>query len=239
MSEIKSQIPNYEIISNDETNFDFNFKIIIIGDSSVGKSCLTLRAAKDSFESFYTPTVGYEFCNFNLKIEEKKIKLQIWDTCGQEKFRSLITNFYHNSSLAIIVYSIDNLNSYNNIEEWLNQIKELTNPDIKIFLIGNKSDLEDTRKISKESAKNFCEERKLDFFTETSAKNGDNVKSTFVYAAYLLMEESIKNNQKNIRNNNNDNRTNSILSFNFVEDEPSNIIMDENSSTRNKKKCCY
>ena len=235
MSNISVQLPKYEILK-EETSFDYIFKIIIIGDSCVGKSCLTLRACKNEFESCYTSTVGYDFFKMDIKINDKKINLQIWDTCGQEKFRSLISNFYRNSSLAIIVYSIDNQNSYNNIGEWLNEIRELTNPDIKIFLIGNKSDLANYRKISKQKAKSFCDENGLDYFTETSAKNGENVEKTFAYAAYLLMRESIKQSNKNIRNISED-RTNSHLSFNFVEDEPSNLILD-GSSTNHKSKCC-
>ena len=137
----------YEILPEETTKFDFNYKIILIGDSSVGKSCLTIRATKDSYLNNYTPTVGFEFFNLNLKIKEKNIKLQIWDTCGQEKFRSLISNFYRNSSLAIIVYSIIDPESFNHIDQWLNEIKTQTSPDIKIFLIGNKSDLAKSRKI--------------------------------------------------------------------------------------------
>ena len=90
-------LPKYEILLDETTKFDFNYKIILIGDSSVGKSCLTYRATKDNFLNNYTPTVGFEFFNLYLKIKDKSIKLQIWDTCGQEKFRSLITNFYRNS----------------------------------------------------------------------------------------------------------------------------------------------
>ena len=237
-----TSLPKYEILLDETTKFDFNYKIILIGDSGVGKSCLTYRATKDNFLNNYTPTVGFEFFNLYLKIKDKNIKLQIWDTCGQEKFRSLITNFYRNSSLAIIVYSIVDEESYNNIDQWLNDLKTQTSPDIKVFLIGNKNDLENSRVIKTESAKKFAEDRELDFFVETSAKNGDNVLYTFVYAAYLLLEESLKYNKigkinKNNLNLNNKERSNSHLSFYFVEDEPSDMIM-ENASSKGKKKCC-
>ena len=100
---------SYKISVIDEENpqFDLSFKIIVIGDSGVGKSCLTTKAVKNQFEDSNTATVGFEFQSFNMKIDDKIIKLQIWDTCGQEIYRSLITNFYRNSALAIIVYSID------------------------------------------------------------------------------------------------------------------------------------
>ena len=241
MLEKKSDsFPYYEILSDEITNFDFKYKIILIGDSSVGKSCLTLRAAKNIFNNLYTPTVGFEFFNLNIKIKGKKIRLQIWDTCGQEKFRSLITNFYRNASLAIIVYSIDEENSFNHIDQWLNEIRTQTNPDIKIFLIGNKSDLINLRKIKTERAKHFSQERNLEFFIETSAKSGENVLFTFAYAANILLEESLKNESQNKKRkiNMNIERNDSYISFDFVEDEPSNIIMDNLSNKENKKNCC-
>ena len=98
---------NYEILPDDFLQYDLSFKIIVIGDSGVGKSCLTNRATTNLFEDTYSATVGFEFLSFNVKIEEKVVKLQIWDTCGQELYRSLITNFYRNSSLAFIVFAID------------------------------------------------------------------------------------------------------------------------------------
>ena len=97
-----------EILSEDYTTYDLSFKIIVIGDSGVGKSCLTMRATKNLFDNNYNATVGFEFFTFNARINKSQVvKLQVWDTCGQEIYRSLITNFYRNSSLAIMVYSID------------------------------------------------------------------------------------------------------------------------------------
>ena len=237
-----TKIPEYELLQDEIMDFDFIYKIILIGDSSVGKSCLTLRATKNIFQNSYQPTIGFEFCNLILKIKEKKIKLQIWDTCGQEQFRSLITNYYRNSSLVIIVYSINDLNSYKNIDQWLIEVKKNTNPDIKIFLIGNKSDLEESRKISKDQAKELCNERDLDYFTETSALNGENVINTFALAANMLLEESLKYSRiKKLRSNNSDlksERSSSQFSFNYIEDEPSNLILDNSSLKNEKKKCC-
>jgi Ras-related protein Rab-1A len=96
-----------EVLPDDYTQYDLSFKIIVIGDSSVGKSCLTMKATKNLFENNYSATVGFEFFTFNIKLNDKVVKLQIWDTCGQEVYRSLITNFYRNSSLAIMAYAID------------------------------------------------------------------------------------------------------------------------------------
>ena len=98
---------DYEILPDDFTKFDLSFKIIIIGNSGVGKSCLSVKATKNIFENNYSATVGFEFFNFNVKLGEKVIRLQIWDTCGQEVYRSLISNFYRNSSLAFIVFAVN------------------------------------------------------------------------------------------------------------------------------------
>ena len=181
-----------EVLNKDPGNSDLSFKILIIGDASVGKSCLALRATKGSFNTLYTPTVGFEFFNFYLKIEEENIKLQIWDTCGQEVYKSLISSFYRNSSLAIIVYAIDNLESFNNIENWLNELKTKGNPDISIILVGNKMDLEDKRQISKEMNSDFCDNHNIQNFIETSAKTGFNAKTVFIEAAKILYEEHLK-----------------------------------------------
>ena len=100
--ELTSMVP-----AEDYPKYDLSFKVILIGNSGVGKSCLTTRATKSVFINSYTATVGFEFYNFNLKINTTVIKLQIWDTCGQEAYRSLVTNFYRNSSLAIVVYAVN------------------------------------------------------------------------------------------------------------------------------------
>jgi small GTP-binding protein len=97
----------YEVLPDDYAQYDLSFKIIVTGDQAVGKSCLTLKATKNLFQSNYSATVGFEFFTFNIKINDKVVKLQIWDTCGQEIYKSLITNFYRNSSLAIMVYGIN------------------------------------------------------------------------------------------------------------------------------------
>jgi Ras-related protein Rab-1A len=132
-----------EILPEDYNKYDLSFKIIVIGNSGVGKSCLSIKATKNIFENNYLATVGFEFFSFNVKLDDKVVKLQIWDTCGQEIYRSLITNFYRNSSLAIIVYAIDDRQSYQDIEVWLKDLKTYSNPDIKVFLIGNKTDMEE------------------------------------------------------------------------------------------------
>ena len=190
---------NYEILPDDFLQYDLSFKIIVIGDSGVGKSCLTNRATTNLFEDTYSATVGFEFLSFNVKINEKVVKLQIWDTCGQELYRSLITNFYRNSSLAIIVYAINSKDSFENIEMWLRELRTHSNPDAKVFLIGNKIDLENERKITREQGENFAKTNKLHLFLESSAKTGFNAKKVFIKAAKVLYDEHLK--YKNIEDN--------------------------------------
>ena len=133
----------HEILPEDYPTYDLTFKIIVIGDSFVGKSCLTTKGTKNMFDESYNATVGFEFVTSNIKVVDKVCKMQIWDTCGQEVYRSLITNFYRNSSLAVLVYSIDNYESFENLDLWLKELKTHSNPDAKVFLIGNKVDLEE------------------------------------------------------------------------------------------------
>jgi len=222
-----------EVVKEDFLQFDLSFKIIIIGDISVGKSCLTMKATKDYFENYYSPTVGFEFYTFNVKIDEQNIRLQIWDTCGQEEYRSLIQNFYRNSSLAIMVYSIDNEKSFENLEIWLNEIKLKGNPDVKIFLIGNKIDLEDNREVPTEKGQQFYKDNKLDFFLETSAKTGINVEDVFTSAAKILYREHM-NYKDRIS------RPDSFIKLPNLANENQEIIEkeDEEQEKQRKKGCC-
>ena len=194
-----------ELLPEDYPQYDLSFKLIFIGDSSVGKSCLTAKAVKNNFEEYYQATVGFEFLTFNMKVNDKVIKLQIWDTCGQEIYKSLISNFYRNSSLAVLVYAIDNKESFNHVENWLNDLKSQAHPDVRIFLVGNKADLEEDRKIKKEEGEKYKEDQHLDLFMETSAKTGHNARNVLVEAAKILYKDYLKfdeNNKKDDPKNN-------------------------------------
>ena len=223
-----------EILPNDSKNYDMSFKIIVIGDSGVGKSCLTLRATKDIFNQDYQPTIGFEFCTFTTKIKkndiEKIIKCQIWDTCGQEAYRSLIASFYKNASLAFIVYAINDKKSFQNIENWLNEVK-YSNPDIKIFLVGTKVDLDNERQVNIEEAKEIVNEHKFNFFIETSAKTGFNTQNVFAYCAKVLFYEWFKYN-----NNSNKEDLNGFI----VNDPtiPSPYKKLDNIEVRKSSRCC-
>ena len=196
----KEQECKVEFLPEDYPQYDLSFKLIFIGDSSVGKSCLTAKAVKNNFEEYYQATVGFEFLTFNMKVNDKVIKLQIWDTCGQEIYKSLISNFYRNSSLAVLVYAIDNKESFNHVENWLSDLKSQANPDVRIFLVGNKADLEEDRKVQKEDGEKYKEDQHLDLFMETSAKTGLNARNVLVEAAKILYKDYLKFDE----NNNND-----------------------------------
>ena len=216
-----------EVLPEDYNQYDLSFKMIVIGDAGVGKSCLTTKASKGIFEETYSATIGFEFLVFNVKLNDKVIKLQIWDTCGQELYRSLISSFYRNASLAMMVYAIDNKESFNHIESWLKEVKLQSNPDIKIFLIGNKSDLDEKRKVSLEAAKTFKEENAIHYFSETSAKNGINAKEVFVEAAKLLYKEHLKYRERKAKPS-------------LTDNEKFPLPNKENKNKKNRKKggCC-
>ena len=221
------EIIKAEVLPEDYNQYDLSFKMIVIGDAGVGKSCLTAKASKGIFEETYSATVGFEFLVFNVKLNDKVIKLQIWDTCGQELYRSLISSFYRNASLAMMVYAIDNGESFNHIETWLKEVKLQSNPDIKIFLIGNKSDLEENRKVTTEAAKTFKDENGIHYFSEASAKNGVNAKEVFIEAAKLLYGEHLKYKERKFDKNLSDN-----------EKVPMPVKVTKNKNNRKKGGCC-
>ena len=236
MTDLKCQV-----LANDFPSFDLSFKIIIVGDSGVGKSCLSIKATRNYFEDFYSPTVGFEFLTFNVKVDEKIVKLQIWDTCGQEVYRSLINGFYRNSSLAILLYGINNIKSFQNLELWLNDIKVNSNPDIKIFLVGNKKDLEEKREVPIDKAKTFYKEHNLHYFLETSAKTGFNVQKLLIKAANVLYEESKKlelriSLSKSENDNNSNNNANNNNNIKLAQED--DIVVDFNEKTVKRRGCC-
>ena len=212
----------YELLSEKEKKLDISFKIIIIGDCGVGKSSLSLRATKNEFIESYKATIAFEFYIFNIKINNLNINLQIWDTCGQEEYRSLITSFYKNSSLAIIVYAIDNIISFNNVDSWIKDLKQYSNPNIKIILIGNKNDLNDKRQIEFEKGNQFAKDYNFDLFFETSAKSGFNVQNILIDAAKILYLEYM--NYVNFKSN--------------ISDKNNIVIVKKNNEDQRKKMCC-
>ena len=227
----EEEIPlKIEVLSEQYKDYDLSFKIIVIGNSGVGKSCLALKATKNIFEEQFMSTVGFEFFVFNLKINEKIIKLQIWDTCGQEVYRSLISNFYRSWSIAIIVYSIDNDESFNDLDNWVKQLKTHSSPDCKVFIIGNKNDLEDQRKISFEKGETFAKNNQFNLFMETSAKSGFNSKEMFIEAAKLLY--------RNYEKLNKDGDLTKLNEENMLNKERKILKLNDNGDEESQFSCC-
>jgi len=231
---------SYQILKDDYSQFDINFKVIVLGNPGVGKTCLTSKAIKNEFLPNHQPTLGFEFFSFMIRIENKTIKIQIWDTCGQEIYRSLISNFYKKSSLAFIMYSIDDRNSFNDIEKWLKDLKSNSSPDCKIFLIGNKADLEENRKVSQEEGEELCKKFGFQYFIETSAKTGFNAKEIFVKCALILYKDFIKSEDEfgNPKYYSMSSRSTYIDSKNKTKNETSILRKPSKKKKKTKKKGC-
>ena len=145
-------IPESQVSNSDDF---INFKIIIIGDSGVGKSSILKRAVKNRFDESYQATIGFEFLLMHFSVNDLKIKLQIWDTCGQEMYRSLVQGFYRNTSLALIVYDVSKKTTFENLDTWLRDLRAHTDQELPIFIAGNKFDLENERQVAYNDAKDY------------------------------------------------------------------------------------
>ena len=223
-----------EILKKDDKT-DLKYKIIVVGNSGVGKSCLSLRATEDVFKENHQLTIGTSIYNFKVKINDKAINLQIWDTCGQEKYKSLIKNYYQNSSLAIIVYSVVDEKSFDDVNEWYKEIKLNTSADCRIFLIANKVDLPE-RKITTDQGNKFKNDYKFDLFMETSAKSGFNSKELFINCENILYKkyEKIEMYEKN-PNSNEEKILNNIKKKKFA---LKNDDEGEDEDDENESSCC-
>ena len=165
-------------MSENEEYYNMLFKIVLVGDSSVGKTNLFLRYIKNEFDPQTKATIGVEFGTKIIKINNYNIKIQIWDTAGQERYKSITSAYYKGAQGAFLVYDITNKSSFLNIDKWIRDLKNNGDEKIVLFLIGNKNDLNDDRVIDTNEGKNKAKENKM-FFLETSAKNNDNVNKAF------------------------------------------------------------
>nr|GMD29784.1 ras-related protein RABD2a [Ipomoea batatas]GMD38166.1 ras-related protein RABD2a [Ipomoea batatas] len=166
---------------------DYLFKLLLIGDSGVGKSCLLLRFADDTYLESYISTIGVDFKIRTVEQDGKTLKLQIWDTAGQERFRTITSSYYRGAHGIIVVYDVTDLESFNNVKQWLSEIDRYASENVNKLLVGNKCDLAENRAVSYETAKAFADEIGIPFM-ETSAKDATNVEQTF-----MAMSASIKN----------------------------------------------
>ncbi|CAH8273685.1 unnamed protein product [Arabidopsis lyrata] len=166
--------------------YDYLFKLLLIGDSGVGKSCLLLRFADDSYIESYISTIGVDFKIRTVEQDGKTVKLQIWDTAGQERFRTITSSYYRGAHGIIIVYDVTDEESFNNVKQWLSEIDRYASDSVNKLLVGNKCDLAANRAVPYETAKAFADEIGIPFM-ETSAKDATNVEQ-----AFMAMAASIK-----------------------------------------------
>lgn len=167
--------------------YDFLFKLLLIGDSGVGKSSLLLRFADNTFTESFISTIGVDFKIRTLEIDGATVKLQIWDTAGQERFRSVTRSYYRGAAGAILVYDITSRETYNHVTSWLSDARSLANKDIAIILVGNKADLPN-REVTFLEASRFAQENDL-MFLETSALSGEGVDGVFFQCARSILSK--------------------------------------------------
>ena len=177
-------------IQNKGSKYQHLFKLIVVGAGKVGKTSLTIRFAEDRFRESYLPTLGVDFLTKTVTLNGKIIKIQIWDTGGQEFVMSLLPFYFSGAAGAILVYDITNRNSFNSLEYWLKQIRNNAG-GIPVTLVGNKIDIGDQRKISLDEAQTYAKEKKL-IYIETSAKTGISVPDLFANVIEIIMENEKK-----------------------------------------------
>ena len=178
-----------QIIKNIKAKCDLFAKIEVVGDLKVGKTSIVRRLIKNEFLEDYNATVGYEFNPYLIKVNNTIIKFQIWDMCGNDNYRSVLLNLYRNALLGILVYSVCSRESFNNLDNWISQLKKYSLPNSKIILLGNKCDDEQKREVSYEEGKRLCEKNKLEFFQEISAKKGFTSPNFLEMAAISLYKD--------------------------------------------------
>ncbi|KAM3623874.1 uncharacterized protein V6R79_016587 [Siganus canaliculatus] len=161
-----------------DQNFDYMFKLLIIGNSSVGKTSFLFRYADDTFTSAFVSTVGIDFKVKTIYRNDKRVKLQIWDTAGQERYRTITTAYYRGAMGFLLMYDITSQDSFYAVQDWATQIKTYSWGNAQVALVGNKSDLEEDRQVPTEDARKLATDLGFQFF-ETSAKDNINVKEVF------------------------------------------------------------
>ena len=164
------------------SEYDYLFKLLLIGDSGVGKSCLLLRFADDTYTESYISTIGVDFKIRTLELDGKTVKLQIWDTAGQERFRTITSSYYRGAHGIIVVYDVTDQESFHNVKQWLNEIDRYANENVNKMLVGNKCDLTTKKVVNTDDAKAYAETVGIPFL-ETSAKDSTNVEQAFIMMA--------------------------------------------------------
>lgn len=184
--------------SSKQRDYDYLFKLVLIGDSGVGKSCLLLRFADDAFTESYISTIGVDFRFRTVKIDNKTVKLQIWDTAGQERFRTITSAYYRGADGIIMVFDVTSTESFDHVNDWLKEVNRYAAEGTVKLLVGNKSDRTADKVVTEAQAKEFADELGIPFI-ETSAKSSKNVEEAFLTMAGELIR------QRDSRGGNNEN----------------------------------
>ena len=201
-----------------EEEYDYIFKVLLVGNSDVGKSSLILRYVDQIWNDVFVPTIGVDFKVKSLEVDKKLVKMQIWDTAGQERFRNVISSYFKGAHGILLIYDITAKDSFKELENWLGEVERNANSQVLKILIGNKCDLEDRREISKDEGEAFAMRNGMQFM-ETSAKLNTNVNEAFEALAKIMVESSNKRN-----------------AINF---EKKTIKVDKGANLNTqKKKCC-
>lgn len=180
--------------------FDYSLKVVVVGDSGVGKTCLLIRYIRNLFDEETQPTLGVEFMTKIVSTERHKIQLQLWDTAGQELFRSVTRGYYRGSAGALLVFDITKRDSFENIGRWLQDIKDVARSDVVTLLIGNKSDMGEERQVPTEEAQEFAKKNGMQYF-ETSAKTGSNIVES-IDACVAIIEKNVDDGAYEVTPNN-------------------------------------
>ena len=188
---------------NQEINPEFAFKVVILGDSGVGKTSLVKYEIQNSFIINNDSTIIFEHSFKNFSIMGKNVRLQIWDTCGKEMYRSSVQNFYRSALCIFVVFSLESLDSFNKVNQWIEEIKENNSEEYILVLVGNKSDLTPPRKVEKDIIEEYCKNNGIENYFEVSSKNGENVHELFktvVKQLFLKFALPIINDNMEIKN---------------------------------------
>ena len=207
-------------------NYNYLLKYIIIGESSVGKSNLLMKFANNKFTEDYQATIGVEFGAKNITIDDQIFRIQLWDTAGQENFRSITRAYYKNSVCAMLVYDITNRSSFENLQDWLKDIISQSPKTVLIILLGNKIDLKEKREVEFEEGEQFAQKNGL-IFMETSAKTGEGVEEIF--------KKSVQEIKTKISENVYDLTSESC---GIKKGKTNNISLNKNNKQNTKKKGC-
>ena len=202
-----------------DDEYDFIFKVLLLGNSDVGKSSLLLRFVDSVWNDAFVPTIGVDFKVKTLEINNKKVKMQIWDTAGEERFRTVVSTYFRGAHGILLLYDVTNRDSFKNLENWLIEIEKNSSEKVLKILLGNTCDLNDDREIQPDEGRAFADRNGMEFM-ETSAKMNTNVNEAFETLGKLMIEFNSKNNNKTQQGENKTFKANSGKDLNT------------------KKKCC-